>query len=368
MSFLVPSGLYLHIPFCSVKCRFCDFAAYPGRRRDIDRYLKALDEELVRRANDFPHRVLQTFYVGGGTPSLLSADEWGFLISSVRKNFTLLSTAESTAEVNPERLSSEKIPVLLHAGINRLSLGLQTHEDSLLKTLGRTHDWRDFLKVFQRARYEGFDNLNVDLMYGLPGQTLSGWRETLKRVTDLGPEHVSAYALTVEDSTWFSRSGVTKDDDEQADFYEYTAQFLTDLGYRHYEISNFAKEGRESRHNLRYWRNQECLGAGVSAAWFDGQRRCTNTDNLTVYLNSFEEGKEPPVEDVILTPSQQLGETLMLALRLKEGIVPNAETLVLHGNTLTQAVSDGLLLENQGLYTPTLKGWRLSNLLFQKFL
>jgi oxygen-independent coproporphyrinogen-3 oxidase len=361
------TGLYLHVPFCSVKCRFCDFAAYPGRRGEIPRYLDALSKEIAQRAEQAP-RLLATLYVGGGTPSLLSDEELTRMLGDVDRRFARAPGFESSLECNPETLTVEKLDALRRAGVNRLSLGLQTTEDPLLKALGRSHDLRTFHGAYRAARDAGFDNLNIDLMYGLPGQTPAGWLDTVRRVIDLGPEHVSAYALTVQEETYFHRSGVAPDDDKQADMYEAAADALIAAGFAHYEISNFAKPGRECRHNLRYWHNADCLGAGVSAAGYDGRTRRTNTDNLSVYLMAMEGGQTPVVEETTLTDAERVGEDLMLGLRLAEGVAPSAEAARLYGAALDEAVAEGLLRRDGERYRPTRKGWRLSNALFVKLL
>ncbi|MBL0059556.1 MAG: radical SAM family heme chaperone HemW [Elusimicrobia bacterium] len=358
------TGLYLHIPFCSVKCRFCDFAAYPGRLKDIPRYLAALAREIERRAREFPGRMLDTFYVGGGTPSLLEPSDWRGLMAGVRAGFSTDPPWEASLECNPDGVTAEKLAVWRELGINRLSFGLQSDEPSLLAALGRTHSWEDFQHVFRAARAAGFSNLNADLMFGLPGQTRAGWARTLGRVLELEPDHVSTYGLQVEESTYFHRSGVQADDDLQADMYEDAANALETAGFIHYEISNFARPGFECRHNLRYWRNQPCLGAGVSAAWYDGTTRRTNTEDLTAYMESVEKNGVYDAEAVQLGPDQREGENLMLALRLKEGVVPSAEALSLYGHVLYRSVREGLLLKEGDRYGPTRLGWRLSNRIF----
>ncbi len=395
----MPTGLYLHIPFCAVKCRFCDFAAFPGRRGDVSRYVNALLRELTgiprlarvprrqsseqtrsvlvhgkgrsteffgekERAATCPRRVLETFFVGGGTPSILEPLEWRALLAGVRDSFDTDPNWEATLECNPDGVTAEKLKAWQESGMNRLSFGLQSDEPALLATLGRTHTYDDFVKVFRSARAQKFRNLNVDLMYGLPGQTLAGWTKTLRRVLEMGPDHLSAYGLQVEESTYFHRSGVQADDDLQAGMYEATADILESAGYVHYEISNFAKPGFECRHNLRYWRNQECLGAGVSSAWYDGTERHTNTDDLTHYMESVETQGTPTSETVRLPPDQQEGENLMLALRLKEGVLPTSTGQSLYGPALDRHVRDGLLVREEGRYRPTRKGWRLSNRIF----
>jgi oxygen-independent coproporphyrinogen-3 oxidase len=289
-------------------------------------------------------------------------------MDTARNAFPWLPGAEVTVECNPENLSLPALSSLREAGANRLSLGLQTHEGVLLRALGRGHDWKGFRRVFDRARRAGFDNLNVDLMYGLPRQTLAGWRESLRLVAALSPAHVSVYALSVEERTYFHRSGVIADDDLQADMYEAASDALSSAGYRHYEISNFALPGRECRHNLRTWRNKESLGAGVSAAWYDGLCRRSNTENLTTYLDAVESGRHPPAEAVTLSAEEREGENLMLGLRLSEGVFPSPVSENLYREALGRGVSEGLLEYSDGRYRPTRTGWRLSNRLFLHFL
>lgn len=357
------TGLYLHIPFCAVKCRFCDFAAYPGRRADVPRYLAALKRELDGCAVAGRH-ALDTLYVGGGTPSLLTPLEWAQLMDSVKNNFDFLPEAEFSMECNPDGLLPEKWKAWSSSGVNRISLGLQSDDPGLLAQLGRTHGWEDFCSAFETARRYRFHSINVDLMFGLPGQTVSGWASTLRRVADLGPEHISTYGLQVEEHTYFHRSGVQADDDRQAEMYEMAADLLESAGYSHYEISNFAKPGFECRHNLRYWRNQTCLGVGVSAAGYDGARRKTNTDNLTDYMTSVETHGVAIHETAELTPDQREGENMMLALRLKEGVLPSSLGLALYGEALKKHAKEGLLIHEGGRFRPTRKGWRLSNRIF----
>ena len=355
------TGLYLHIPFCAVKCRFCDFAAYPGRRDDTARYLNALRRELKSKAS---RCALKTLYVGGGTPSLLEPPQWRDLLTDVRNCFDVSPDWEATLECNPDGVTEEKLEAWRSSGMTRLSFGLQSDEPTLLTSLGRTHSFEDFKNVFRAARAHGFTNLNVDLMYGLPGQTLAGWKKTLDRVLEMNPEHLSAYGLQVEESTYFHRSGVQADDDRQAEMYEAAADILESAGYVHYEISNFARPGFECRHNLRYWRNQDCLGAGVSSAWYDGAQRHTNTDDLTTYMESVEKNGTPDTEIVELTSDQREGENLMLGLRLKEGVCPTPQGQSLYGEVLDRHVQDGLLVRDGHRYYPTRKGWRLSNRIF----
>lgn len=295
---------------------------------------------------------------------MLDPSDWIDLVKSVKDIFDFSPNTELTLECNPDGASSEKWEAWASTGVNRVSLGLQSDDPQLLARLGRTHSWGDFMFAVGHGRRNKISSLNVDLMFGLPGQTMAGWLSTVRRVVDTGPEHVSAYGLQVEDHTYFQRSGVQADDDLQADMYEKASDLLESAGYIHYEVSNFAKPGFECRHNLRYWRNQECLGAGVSAAGYDGVCRRTNTDDLTAYMRSVETDGVAAHTSVALSSDEREGENLMLALRLKEGIIPSARGQTLYGNALDRHVRDGLLSVIHGRYRPTRKGWRLSNRLF----
>jgi oxygen-independent coproporphyrinogen III oxidase len=358
-----PVGLYVHLPFCHVKCKFCAFAAFPGRLNDIPGYLDALSREL----RSLPQTPLDTVFFGGGTPTVLEAAEWKALFNTLRSHFSFASP-EITVECNPESTTPEKLEAFLSLGVNRLSFGLQAAQERHLKALGRLHDWARFEQAWRDSRAAGFRNLNVDLMYGLPAQTLAEWGESLDRVLALGPEHLSAYALTVEEKTSFGHHGVETDDDLQADMYELLADRLEGAGYVHYEISNFARKGFECRHNLKYWRNDECLGAGVSAAWYAGGLRRKNTDDLTDYIEALEAGRSPQVEAVRLPEEERVGEDLMLGLRTRDGASLGPRTLELYGAALRRHSSDGLVRLEAGRAKPTRRGWLLSNRLFSDLL
>ena len=354
------AGLYIHIPFCRVKCRFCAFAAYPGRFADVPRYLEALRKDI---ASLTPVR-LDTLYFGGGTPTILSPSDWRFLFESIRRTFATIAGAEVSVECNPDDASPDLLSALRGLGVNRLSLGLQSTQDHHLRTLGRLHDYARFERAWMDARVAGFTNLNIDLMYGLPGQTMDEWKETLDRVLVLGPEHLSAYALTVEEKTAFGFRNVESDDDLQADMYETLAGRMEGAGFLHYEISNFAKPGCECRHNLKYWRNEDCLGAGVSAAWYrDGVRR-KNTENLTDYMEAENDGRSPVVEAVELSEPERVGENLMLGLRTRNGAALTDRAEILYGDVLRRHAAQGLLKMTPGHVFPTRRGWLLSNRVF----
>jgi oxygen-independent coproporphyrinogen-3 oxidase len=241
-------------------------------------------------------------------------------------------------------------------------------DDGLLRRLGRLHTVSTFLTCFQSARRAGFSNINVDLMYGLPGQTLEGWRSTVDQLLSLAPDHVSAYGLTVEEETYFHRSGVETEEDLQATMYEEAAALMERAGMVHYEISNFTRPGMECRHNLRYWRNQDCLGAGVSAAGYWGGVRRTNPDRLSAYLDHWEGRGPMTVETTALSPLERLGEDLLLGLRLREGVRLTDAVQRHYGPVLDRFGRLGFLEKEGDRWRPTRLGWRLSNQMFQHFL
>ncbi|MBI4396302.1 MAG: radical SAM family heme chaperone HemW [Elusimicrobia bacterium] len=360
------TGLYIHIPFCGAKCHYCHFASFPGRLAEIPRTLAALHKEFQAHQGE----TIETLFVGGGTPTVLSPAQWRTLMGSVRQVFTLAPEVEATTEANPESAAPEVLSALRELGFNRLSLGLQAAQDRLLKRIGRRHSYAQFETCYRAARSAGFQNVNFDLMYGLPSQTLADWRETLDRALSLNPEHVSAYALTVEEATAFAHEGVEADDDLQADMYEAAADAFESAGYVHYEISNFARPGFECRHNLRYWRSQSYVGAGVSAAGYENGVRRKNTEDLTRYLSAMETGGSVIEEEVSLPEPERVGEELMLSLRLREGIKVSQRAMELYGDVLRRYRSLGFLTEDHetGVWRPTRKGWRLSNRLFQELL
>ncbi len=357
-------GLYVHIPFCQVKCKFCDFAAYPGLLKEIPRYLSALEREIQA----YRGIVIDTLYFGGGTPSILSSTEFNRLMNSIRSVFTLTSNFEASIECNPETVDAEKLETYRKNGVNRISFGLQVTQERLLKDLGRLHSFNQLKKVFTLAGEAGFKNLNIDLMYGLPGQSRADWKESLDQTLALSPDHLSAYALSIEEKTAFKKSGVEKDDDLQAEMYEVLCETLENTGFTHYEISNFARSGYECRHNLKYWKNQNCLGAGVSAAgYWDGARR-KNTERVMEYMDAVECGKSPVIEEAILSEEDRIGEDLMLALRLKEGCTVSKVMRNLYGSIIDKYLDLGYLKMEGNKLCPTEKGWLLSNQMFQEFL
>lgn len=311
-----PVGLYVHLPFCAIKCFYCDFTAFSGQKSSVGAYLRALERE----ASFYPGIKPSTYYIGGGTPSELSTGELAQLFSMLAVRYGPLSKAkETTFEANPESLDVEKVEVLRRAGVGRLSLGLQTTEDRLLRAVGRKHTWADFLRVYKLARGYGF-SLNVDLMLGLPGQSMAGALCSLRAVLGLSPEHLSLYCLQVEDRTLFARRDVREDDSLTRRMFDSSLKLLAGSGYRHYEISNFALPGRESAHNINYWKNGSYLGLGCGAAGYLGGVRYQNEDRLQNYIAKVERGESPTASHERLKGKEKTGEDLMLGLRLLSGI------------------------------------------------
>lgn len=363
-SLTTPLGIYVHIPFCQRRCSYCDFATFVPLESQRKSLLHCLEREVLTH----PSSVCETLFFGGGTPSFITRKEFKSLIRALRSRFDIGAGAELTLEANPESAVPEKIDCWLAEGLNRLSLGVQSTHPRLLERLGRLHTWVSAKNAYSQARSQGFSNINLDLMYGLPGQTMEDWRATLEEVLALEPEHLSAYALTVEEGTPFFLQGVQVSDDLSADMYETAAECLTAAGYEHYEISNFARPGFSCRHNLKYWRNEPTLGLGPSAASFDGEWRWENTDDYSVYENRLNAGL-PPIESRTTLPlEQRWGEQLMLGLRLAEGVEPTPDAQKLFGPVLDQFTTLEFLRRLNGRYIPTLKGWRLSNQLFMELL
>lgn len=316
--------LYLHIPFCARKCAYCDFLSFSQGVDVQKRYVDRLIEEIETASAGFHDTAVTSVFVGGGTPSILEAGEIVRIFEALRRNFNIEETAEISMEANPGTVTEEKLFSYRKAGINRLSFGLQSADNGELKALGRIHTYEEFLESFQMARTCGFTNLNVDLMSALPGQTVESWLDTLKKVAELEPEHISAYSLIIEEGTPFYEmygeergEGVLPDDDSERDMYHKTKTVLREHGYERYEISNYAKPGRECRHNIGYWTGVPYLGLGLGASSYIDGCRFRNTDDLSAYLNGeggvrFDETK--------LSEKDMQEEYFFVGLRLVNGV------------------------------------------------
>ena len=317
-------GLYIHIPFCRSKCDYCDFYSLSGREDRMDAYQKALLAHLAETAPLTRGYQVDTVYFGGGTPSFYGEKRLRELLRAIRKRFALAPDAEITLEANPDSVDSRMLTHLRRAGFNRLSLGVQSACDAELSALHRPHDFRQAKAAVECARKAKLKNLSLDLIYGLPGQTLEGWKNTVEEVLALEPEHLSCYGLKVEEGTPLAgrvaRGERLPDDDDQADMYLWTVDRLSAAGYRQYEISNFAKKGRESRHNLRYWLMREYIGFGPGAHSDFGGRRYSFLRDLDGYIDGVLKGGRIIDESDLVPHRERSGEYLMLGLRTSRGI------------------------------------------------
>ncbi len=332
--------LYIHIPFCVKKCAYCDFLSFQSGRQVQREYTDALIREIRRRGSNpglRDRRVVSIFF-GGGTPSQLPAEWLCEILSAVRDSFTVMEDAEITIESNPGTLNGENLTLYREAGINRISIGCQSTENEELTMLGRIHTWEEFLDSFQLAREAGFTNINVDLMSGLPGQTLSSWERSLRRITELKPTHISAYSLILEEGTPLylnQEQFLFPEEEEERSMYERTFEILKEYGYQQYEISNYSLPGRECLHNLGYWTGVEYLGLGLGAASLMENRRFSNTTDIDRYLRLSDTPEEMEEEEEILSTEDRMGERMILGLRLLSG-VSAAEFEQEFGQSLTE--------------------------------
>ncbi len=316
--------LYFHIPFCVKKCLYCDFLSAPCGEQTKDEYMEALLTELVGSAVHYQEYEIDTIFFGGGTPSVVEPFYIKRILDGVREHYDLRGDAEITIELNPGTVDREKLSIYKEAGVNRLSIGLQSASDEELKRLGRIHTWEAFLQTYHTARELGFDNINVDLMSALPGQTIESYQETLDKVLALSPrpEHISAYSLILEEGTPFYEmhgKGQIEFPGEEVDrqMYHLTKVCLAEAGYGRYEISNYALPGYECRHNIGYWNRTDYIGFGIGAASLFENSRFRNTDDINEYIMAPMEGKRDIEE---LTTQDCMEEYMYLGLRMTEGV------------------------------------------------
>ena len=320
------AGIYLHIPFCERKCLYCDFYSVPFDDKAYARYINALFTEIsIASQSNYGEFSYDTIFLGGGTPSLMSAGIIAGVLENLSDKFNIENKTEITMECNPSSLSDEKIEGYSRCGINRISLGIQSFDYRQLQNLGRLHTSDEAIGKFSDLREAGFKNISVDLIYGLPEQTLSEWRADLEKAMALKPEHISAYNLIIESGTEFDRlfqMGTLDlpDDETQGEMYDFLNQILCENGYGRYEISNFAKPGFECRHNIKYWTGMPYLGMGPSAVSFDGQKRRKNFADLEAYIISAESGNDTPSETEIIDRETGIREAIMSGLRIARGV------------------------------------------------
>ncbi|MEI7670074.1 MAG: radical SAM family heme chaperone HemW, partial [Pseudomonadota bacterium] len=317
------AGLYLHIPFCKQACTYCDFH-FSTSMQQREELVDSLIKEIKFQADYLPEKKLDTIYFGGGTPSLLTIDELERIFESIQQYFTISSNAEITLEANPDDLTANYLCKLRHTPINRLSIGIQSFRDEDLKMMNRAHNAKQAKRVVPEAADMGFENLSVDLIYGIPDLKMEDWKKNLDTAIALPVNHLSCYCLTVEPRTalaWQVQKGISKavDDDEAANQYEWLIEKTEIAGIPWYEVSNFGKPGFQSRHNSNYWNGIPYLGIGPSAHSFNGRNRQWNIRNNPLYIKSINEGKVP-LEAESLTTEQRFNETVLTSLRTRKGL------------------------------------------------
>lgn len=373
-------GLYLHIPFCIQKCGYCDFLSAPAGREEREAYVQALEKE-IRSYGDFAggYRV-STVFVGGGTPSCLEASQTERIFEAVKDTFEIERMPEISMEMNPGTVTKEKLQTYKNCGINRLSIGLQSVRDSNLRLLGRIHTYEEFLESFRLAREAGFQNINVDLISSLPGQTEEFWREELKTIAELSPEHISVYQLILEEGTTFyekyaAHPELLPDEETSRAIYQATEEVLGQYGFHQYEISNYAKEGRECRHNLKYWERDDYLGLGLGAASMVRNIRMNNTGDMKTYLEKCGEPKTMRTDVQFLEEPRQIEEFMFLGLRKTRGIskkefrrVFGRDIELVYEKALKKLFSSGMLLEKKDRLYLSKEGVLLSNAVLSEFL
>lgn len=345
--------IYMHIPFCIRKCGYCDFLSAPAGRMQ-EKYVQALVREIQGRAGEYENYQVPTVFIGGGTPSILGPGQIKRLLDALRSHYQVLPEAEITMEANPGTVDYGSLAEYRKAGVDRLSLGLQSSWDEELRALGRIHTWQQFLDAYEAAVAAGFTHINIDVMSGLPGQTPDSYGATLRRVAELtpGPEHISAYSLIVEEGTAFSRRCAAgelelPDEDTERALYQLTEQILREYGYERYEISNYAKKGCECRHNVGYWTRENYLGFGIGAASLVENVRFQNGSGLQAYLENPQGQRQ---QEQKLTVAEQMEEYMFLGLRLTAGVGERSfyetfhiELEQVYGEVIEKHIAQGLL-------------------------
>ena len=369
-------SLYIHIPFCVRKCLYCDFPSFALPENCYEDYVRTLCREINEYAADFYGMKVKSIFIGGGTPSILPPKFLGRIMDTVMSKFDVDSDAEISIEANPGTLDAKKLTEMNSMYFNRLSMGLQAWQDRLLKGIGRIHTADEFETNFLQARDAGFKNINVDLMFALPGQTLDDWQETIEHVLKLRPEHISAYSLIIEEGTPFYdmyEKGIIRETDEVLDrkMYYLVNEMLSDKGYGRYEISNFSKPGFECRHNIVYWRTEEYRGFGLGAHSYVGGERFHNTCDFKKYV-SFEGLNE---DREILTEDEKQEEFMFMGLRMTEGISENVfkerfkkSIYDVYSKEIRELIQEKLLVSKDERLYLTDRGVDVSNQVFEKFI
>ncbi len=364
-----PLGIYIHIPFCLNKCPYCDFCSHPGRKKEeITAYAKKVAEQLREWSDRCKDHTVDSVYFGGGTPTLMSHQDFKIILAALRECYRLNPDAEISVECNPASSGGKEIAELHALGINRLSIGAQSLDDGELRGLGRLHTTEDFYRIFGQARAAGFENISVDLIYGIPGHSAESFKNTLRALCQLSPEHISTYCLKVEEDTPFGNTVDSLNlpcEDEVAEMYLSGIEIMSAYQFEQYEISNFARTQYQSRHNLKYWNCDEYLGIGISAhSYFGGERFACHTDLERYLKGRFECGGEP----IKLSEAERETEYVMLSMRLARGLdaaeyirrygIPPAEK---YARRFEEFVEGGYVISDAAGYRFTPRGMLVSN-------
>lgn len=383
-------GLYVHIPFCKQKCYYCDFVSYSGKDKMIERYVKCLEQEIIQYANENKimskhgledQYIIKTIYIGGGTPSSINEIYILKILKTIKNNFIVDENAEITIEINPGIVSINKLVSYKNCGINRLSIGLQAVQDEILKKIGRIHTYKDFEDTYKYAREAGFNNINVDLMIDLPEQTLDNVKESVKTILSLKPEHISVYSLILEKNTRMYEMISSKivsiaPDDIERKMYWYVKETLEKHKYIQYEISNFAKPGFESKHNMDCWNQNEYIGVGISASSFIDNKRYSNITELETYIENIENGTSNRnlILEETLNNESKMNEYMMLGLRKIDGVNIqefknrfNVNPIAIYSKILDKLSHEDLIEVDCDNIKLTSKGIDFANLVWEEF-
>ena len=377
MNFL---GIYLHIPYCLHKCGYCDFNSHPENLEESEVYVSALLSEIGRYSTKLTGKTVSTVFFGGGTPTLLPAASLDKLLNNVKNHFNLSSDCEITVEANPATVKQETLEQIRSSGFNRISIGVQSFSADELKLLERVHNEEEIHTTVDRARQAGFDNLSLDLMFGLPGQSPEKWKSNLRKALEKKPDHISAYSLTIEPATSFFKlheRGLLQlpAEETQLEMFQNTIDTLQSAGYEQYEISNYARPGFESRHNLNYWDNGEYLGLGAGASSYLNGERFKNTNLPSRYIREVQAGGSAVESTEKLAPLHAMGETIMLGLRRLKGIAINdfenrfqISFKKVYGKVIDPLLDEGLITLNQTHMALSRKGLYLADSVILKFM
>lgn len=369
-------SLYIHIPFCKQKCLYCDFPSYAGKEILMDDYIDALNKEILRKGKKY---IINSIFIGGGTPSYLTSNNLRKLLNTINK-LNLKENLEFTVECNPGTLTEDNLKIMKNNKVNRLSIGVQSTKNTLLTNIGRIHTYEEFKNNYILARKIGFNNINLDLMFGLPNQRVEDWRESLEEIIKLNPEHVSAYSLIIEEGTCFynlykENKLKLPSEENESEMYLLTKTILNNYGYKQYEISNFAKEDKECFHNKVYWKCNEYLGLGVSASSFIDGKRIKNIDDIKNYTEKINKNEDIVSEIYRNTKNDNMEEFIFMGLRMINGIELkefkcrfNQDIYDVYGDVIKKNIKKELLINNSERLYLSSRGIEVSNYVMSDFI